>query len=91
MEIGDPDTMEGCRLIPPDRWKELSDYLRSYELPAWKTSQPDLLDETRSSITITWREGSELARYCHDGIGAWEVREILQKLSEELCQSTKSA
>lgn len=68
-----------------------ADSLRSYELPAWKTSQPDLLDETRSSITITWREGSELARYYHDGTGAWELREILQKLSEELCQSTKSA
>lgn len=89
IEIGDPDTMEGCKLVPADHWNELSEFLRSYELLEWEEPPADLLDATRSYIRITWKEGIELARYDCDGRSAWELREMLQKLSEKAGQSMK--
>lgn len=83
VEVGDEWGSEACPSVPIKCWKELSDFLREAELPAYQEPDPDLLDATVSQIQVTWRDGEEQFTNSYEGISANDLLELLQDIVEE--------
>ena len=82
IEIGDYD-YAACPPVSPERWAELSDFLRRARLPACREPDPNLPDATSSRISVEWREGGGQFTIEYDGIHANDLLELLQDIAEE--------
>lgn len=84
VEIGEECDSEACPPVSLERWKELSDFLREAELPAYRVPDPDLLDATVSKIQVTWRDGEKQFTNSYDGTSAHDLLKLLQKIAGEV-------
>lgn len=84
IEVGDGYDIEACQPISLERWVELSDFLRSTELPAYCDPDPGLLDATDSCISVKWREGDESFTTEYNGIHANDLLKLLQDIAREV-------
>lgn len=84
IEVGDECDIAACPTVPLDRWKELSDFLRNAELPAYRGPAPNLPDATNSKIQVTWCGGDEQFTGNYDGTSAHELLILLQDIAGEV-------
>lgn len=77
--------------VPPERWAELSDFLRKAELSAYRDPDPNLLDATVSKIQVTWRDGDEQFTNNYDGGSAYDLHllELLQDIAGEVYRKSE--